>query len=164
MLTLGTEGPEVLSTHLHSDGANGQKLLLPGGGSKTTPISPESVEKGLHFLDLIDANKTFKVAVRYFMESIEEAARFNHVKIEDIRWFIPHQANIRMFQYISRAMKITFEKFYITIHKYGNMSSASCAISFDEAVRDGSIKKKDLVCLPVFGGGLTWGSAMIRWE
>jgi 3-oxoacyl-[acyl-carrier-protein] synthase-3 len=64
---------------------------------------------------------------------------------------------------MSKTMKIPFEKFYVTLHKYGNISSASCAIALDEAVRDGSIKKKDLICLPVFGGGLTWGSALIRW-
>jgi len=85
------------------------------------------------------------------------------LKLENIHWIIPHQANIRMFQNISKALKIPFEKFYLTLQKYGNISSASCAISFDEAVRDGSIQPDNLVCLPVFGGGLTWGSAMIRW-
>ena len=69
-----------------------------------------------------------------------------------------------MFQYISQSMDIPFERFYMTLHKYGNISSASCAIALDEAVRDGSIRPQDLVCLPVFGGGLTWGSALIRWQ
>jgi 3-oxoacyl-[acyl-carrier-protein] synthase-3 len=137
--------------------------LLPGGGSKTTPISHESVDKGLHTLNMIEANLSFRVAVKYFMESIEEAADYNRVKLEDIKWFIPHQANIRMFQFISKSMKIPFEKFYMTVHKYGNISSASCAITLDEAVRDGSIQPDDLICLPVFGGGLTWGSALIKW-
>jgi len=68
-----------------------------------------------------------------------------------------------MFKSIAKTLKIPFEKFYVTLHKYGNISSASCAISLAEAVEDGSIKKGDLVCLPVFGGGLTWGSALIRW-
>ena len=163
LLTLGNEGPEILSTHLHTDGANGQDLLMPGGGSKTTPISHESVDKGLHTLTLIEANASFRVAVRHFVESIKEAAEFNSVAIEDIDWFIPHQANLRMFKSIAKTLKIPFEKFYVTLHKYGNISSASCAISLAEAVEDGSIKKGDLVCLPVFGGGLTWGSALIRW-
>lgn len=163
VLAMGSEGPEILSTHIHSDGKNGQDLLMPGGGSKTTPISHESVDKGLHVLNMIEANASFRVAVRRFIESIKEAAQFNKVAIEDINWFIPHQANLRMFQSIAKTMKIPFKKFYVTLHKYGNISSASCAIALDEAVRDGSIKKNDLICLPVFGGGLTWGSALIRW-
>ena len=163
VLAMGTDGPEILSTHIHSDGENGQDLLLPGGGSKTTPISHESVDKGLHTLNMIEANASFRVAVRHFIESIKEAAQFNNIAVEDINWFIPHQANLRMFQSMAKTLKIPFEKFYVTIHKYGNISSASCAIALDEAVRDGSIKKNDLVCVPVFGGGLTWGSALIRW-
>jgi len=163
LLTLDSEGHELLSTHVHTDGAKGQDLLLPGGGSKTTPISHESVARGLHYLSMIEANLSFRVAVRGFMDGIKEASEFNNVNIEDINWFIPHQANIRMFQHISKSLNIPFEKFYLTLQKYGNISSASCAISLDEAVRDGSIKDQDLVCLPVFGGGLTWGSALIRW-
>jgi 3-oxoacyl-[acyl-carrier-protein] synthase-3 len=163
LLTLGTEGHELLSTHLHTDGANGQDLLLPGGGSKTTPISHDSVDQGLHYLNMIEANLSFRVAVRGFMDGIKEAAEFNGIHIEDIQWFIPHQANIRMFQHLAKSLKIPFEKFYLTLQKYGNISSASCAIALDEAVRDGSIKSDDLICLPVFGGGLTWGSALMRW-
>jgi len=163
LLTLGSEGHELLSTHLHTDGANGQDLLMPGGGSRTAPISHESVDKGLHYLNMIEANLSFRVAVRGFMDGIKEAAEHNHVNIEDIDWFIPHQANIRMFQNIAKTLKIPFERFYLTLQKYGNISSASCAISLDEAVRDGSINAKDVICLPVFGGGLTWGSALIRW-
>jgi 3-oxoacyl-[acyl-carrier-protein] synthase-3 len=163
VVAMGSEGPEILSTHIHSDGENGQGLLMPGGGSKTTPISHESVDKGLHVLNMIEANNSFRVAVRRFIESIKEAAQFNNIAVEDISWFIPHQANLRMFQSIAKTMKIPFEKFYVTLHKYGNISSASCAIAFDEAVRNGSVKKNDLICLPVFGGGLTWGSALIRW-
>ena len=163
LLTLGEEGPEILSTHLHTDGAHGRDLLLPGGGSKTTPISHESVDQGLHYLNMIEANMSFRAVVRYFIEAIKEAVEFNHVKVEDVTWFIPHQANIRMFQNIAKSLKVPFERFYLTLQKYGNISSASCAISLDEAVRDGSIKVNDLICLPVFGGGLTWGSALIRW-
>jgi 3-oxoacyl-[acyl-carrier-protein] synthase-3 len=163
LLTLGDDGPEIFSTHLHTDGASGRDLLLPGGGSKTTPISHESVEQGLHYLNMIEASMSFRVAVRHFIEAISEAVEFNHVKVEDVNWFIPHQANIRMFQNIAKTLEVPFERFYLTLHKYGNISSASCAISLDEAVRDGSIKANDLICLPVFGGGLTWGSALIRW-
>jgi len=163
VLALGESGPQILSTHLHTDGAKGQDLLLPGGGSKTTPISHASVDQGLHYLNMIEASLSFRVAVRHFIEAIEESAHFNRVKVEDIDWFIPHQANIRMFQTMAKTLKVPFEKFYITLDKYGNISSASCAIALDEAARDNSLKKDDLICLPVFGGGLTWGSAMIRW-
>ena len=129
----------------------------------TTPISHESVDKGLHYLNMIEANASFRVAVRHFIDSIKEAAGFNNVAIEEINWFIPHQANLRMFQSMAKTLKISMDKFYVTLNKYGNISSASCAISLDEAVRDGSVKEGDLICMPVFGGGLTWGSALIRW-
>ncbi|MCU0596967.1 MAG: ketoacyl-ACP synthase III [Desulfobacterota bacterium] len=163
ILTRDSGGHQILSTHIHTDGKNGQDLLMPGGGSKTTPISHESVDKGLHTLNMIEANASFRVAVRHFVESIKEAADHNKVAIKDIAWFVPHQANLRMFQSIAKTLHLPMEKFYVTLHKYGNISSASCAIAFDEAVRDGSIKEGDLVCLPVFGGGLTWGSALVKW-
>ncbi|MBU0989145.1 MAG: ketoacyl-ACP synthase III [Proteobacteria bacterium] len=164
VLSLGNGGPEILSTHLHTDGVNGQDLLMPGGGSKTTPISHESVDKKLHVLKLIEANASFRVAVRHFVNSIKESAKHNNVAVEDINWFIPHQANLRMFQSIAKTLNLPMDRFYVTLDKYGNISSASCAIALDEAVRDGSIQKNDLICLPVFGGGLTWGSALIRWH
>ena len=164
ILALGPNGPEILSTHLHTDGVNGQDLLMPGGGSRTTPISHESVDKKLHVLQLIEANASFRVAVRHFVDSIKEAASFNNVAVEEIDWFIPHQANLRMFQSMAKILKLSMDKFYVTLDKYGNISSASCAIALDEAVRDGSVKENDLICLPVFGGGLTWGSALIRWS
>jgi 3-oxoacyl-[acyl-carrier-protein] synthase-3 len=163
VITTGARGHRLLSTHIHTDGLNGRDLLMPGGGSKTTPISHESVDKGLHYLNMIEANISFRIAVRHFIDSVKEAADFNQVAIEEIDWFIPHQANLRMFQSMAKTLQVPMGKFYLTMHKYGNISSASCAIAFDEAVRDGSIKNGDLVCLPVFGGGLTWGSALIRW-
>ncbi|MEE8541253.1 MAG: beta-ketoacyl-ACP synthase III [Desulfobacterales bacterium] len=163
LLTLGSDGPEILSTHIHTDGANGKDLLVPGGGSKTTPISHDSVDRGLHHLDMIGANFSFRIAVRRFIEAIEEAAAHNNVTVPDIDWFIPHQANLRMFHYMADKLKIPREKFCVTLHKYGNVSSASCAITLDEAARTGKIQKNHLVCMPVFGGGLTWGSALIRW-
>ncbi|MBW1722195.1 MAG: ketoacyl-ACP synthase III [Deltaproteobacteria bacterium] len=163
VLTSGKEGHLILSTHIHTDGANGQDLLLPGGGSKTTPISHESVDKKLHTLNMIEANASFRVAVRHFVETIREAVQYNGLEVEDVDWFIPHQANLRMFQSMAKSLKVPMEKFYVTLHKYGNISSASCAIALDEAVRDGSVKEGQIICMPVFGGGLTWGSALIRW-
>ena len=163
ILGRGQDGHMLLSTHVHTDGENGRDLLLPGGGSRTTPISHESVDKGLHHLNMIEANASFRVAVRHFVESVKEAAAHNAVAVKDINWFIPHQANLRMFQSMAKYLKVPMERFYVTLNKYGNISSASCAIALDEAVRDSSIRKDHLICMPVFGGGLTMGSALIRW-
>lgn len=163
LLTNEDQGPQLLSTHLHTDGANGQNLLMPGGGSATTPISHESVDRKLHSLKLIEAAASVKVAVRRFVEACHEACRANGVEIEDIDLFIPHQANLRMLKGVAKRLKVGVEKLYLTINRYGNISSASAAIALDEAVRDGTIKTGDLVVLTVFGGGLTWGSGLIRW-
>jgi 3-oxoacyl-[acyl-carrier-protein] synthase-3 len=163
VLTWADEDPQILSTHIHTDGANGQNLLMPGGGSKTTPISHESVDKKLHNLRLIEAANSVKVAVRRFVDSCTEACQTNSLKIEDIALFIPHQANLRMLQSVAQRLGVPMERLYITIHKYGNISSASAAIALDEAVRSGAIKKGDYVVLTAFGGGLTWGSALVRW-
>ena len=154
---------EILSVHIHTDGANGENLLLPGGGSRTTPISYESVDKKLHTLRMIKANESVRVAVRRFAEAAEEAAAFNGISLSDVKWVIPHQANLRILQQVAKRLGIPFEKVYLTIEKYGNISSATIPIALDEAVRNGSIQKNDLVILTGFGGGLTWGSSLIRW-
>jgi len=163
VLARGDTGHVILSSHIHTDGANGQDLLMPGGGSKTTPISHESVDKGLHTLKLVEANATFRVAVRHFVSAIKEATDSNGIAIDEVDWFIPHQANLRMFQSMAKNIKVPMERFYVTLDRFGNISSASCAIALDEAVRDGSIKDGNIICMPVFGGGLTMGSALIRW-
>ncbi len=163
VLETGGRGHQLLSTHIHTDGAKGKNLLLPGGGSRTTPISHQSVDEGRHTLNLIQANRSFKLAVNYFTEAIEEAADSHGVAVDAIDWFVPHQANIRMFQSVADRLAIPFERFHMTIARYGNISSASCAIALDDAVRTRRIRTGDLVCLPVFGGGLTWGSALLRW-
>lgn len=163
VLKMDDKGHEILSSHIHTDGAAGKDLQVPGGGSMITPITHESVDKGAHYLKMIEAPASFRVAVRRFLESIYEAADFNNIAVDDISWFIPHQANFRMFQAIAKSLKVPIERFIVTLDKYGNSSSASCAIALDEAVRDGSIKEGDIICMPVFGGGLTWGSALIRW-
>jgi len=159
----GKEISEILSTHIHTDGANGENLLLPGGGSKTTPISYESVDKKLHTLRMIKGNESVRVAVKRFAEAAEEAAAFNGIPISDVKWIIPHQANLRILQQMARRLNIPFEKVYLTIEKYGNISSATVPIALDEAVRNGSIQKGDLIILTAFGGGLTWASSLIKW-
>ena len=154
---------EMLSTHIHTDGASGENLLLPGGGSRTTPISYESVDKKLHTLRMIKANESVRVAVKRFAEAAEEAAAFNGVRVSDVKWVIPHQANVRILQQVAKRLDIPMEKVYLTIEKYANISSATIPIALDEAVRSGAIQKGDLVILNGFGGGLTWGSSLIRW-
>lgn len=154
---------EILSVHIHTDGANGQNLLMPGGGSRTTPISYESVDKKLHTLKMIKANESVRVAVKRFSEAAEEAASAHGIKVSDARWIIPHQANIRILQQMAKRLNIPFEKVYLTIEKYGNISSATIPIALDEAFRKGSIQKGDYVILTGFGGGLTWGSSLMKW-
>ncbi len=157
----GKEIGEVLSVHIHTDGASGENLLLPGGGSKTTPISYESVDRKLHTLRMVKANESVRVAVKRFAEAAEEAAAFNGVEVSDVKLIIPHQANLRMLQQVAKRLNVPIEKVYLTIEKYGNISSATIPIALDEAVRDGSIQKGDLVILTAFGGGLTWASSLI---
>lgn len=163
VVTESDNGAQILSTHIHTDGAAGDTLLMPGGGSKTTPISYESVDKGLHFLKMIEANKSFKVAVTRFAEASEEAAAFSGYTVHDADIIIPHQANLRILQGMAKKLAVPMEKIYMTIEKYGNISSATVPIALDEAVRDGTIKKDSLVLLTAFGGGLTWGSSLVRW-
>ncbi len=163
VLTETEKGAQVLSTHIHTDGKNGDNLLMPGGGSLTTPISHESVDKGLHFLKMIGANTSLRVAVNHFSAAAEEAVAANGYTIDDVDVIIPHQANIRIIQGVAKKLKVPMERVYLTIEKYGNISSATVPIALDEAVRDGTISKGKLVCLTAFGGGLTWGSSLIRW-
>jgi len=163
VVTDSTDGSEVLSTHIHSDGANGDTLLMPGGGSKTTPISHESVDKKLHNLRMIQANQSFKVAVKRFADACEEALAHNDVSLDDVKVIIPHQANLRILQGMAKRLDISMDGVYVTIDKYANISSATVPIALDAAARDGTIQKGDLVLLTAFGGGLTWASALIRW-
>jgi len=159
----GREVSELLSVHIHTDGANGENLLLPGGGSRTTPISYESVDRKLHTLRMIKANESVRVAVKRFAEAAEEAVSANGVQLSDVKLIIPHQANIRILQQMAKRLDVPFEKVYLTIEKYGNISSATVPIAMDEAVRNGSIEKGDMVVLTAFGGGLTWASGLIKW-
>lgn len=154
---------EMLSVHAHTDGSQGENLLLPGGGSIVTPITHESVDRKRHTIKLIEAAASLRVAVKYFAESVEEAIDANHVTLDDIAWFIPHQANIRIIQALAKRLGVGMDRFYMTIEKYGNISSASCAIALDDAARAGALRPGDLVCLTAFGGGLTWSSALVRW-
>jgi 3-oxoacyl-[acyl-carrier-protein] synthase-3 len=157
------EGAELLSTIIHTDGSAGENLLMPGGGSRTTPISHESVDRGLHYLQLIEAPATFRVAVEHFTLACDDAMKVNGLTADQIALIIPHQANIRIMQAMAKKLKFPMERIFVNIDRYGNMSSASMAIALDEASRQGRLAKGDLVLLCGFGGGLTWGSSLIRW-
>ncbi len=117
VVTQSDNGAQILSTHIHTDGPAGDTLLMPGGGSKTTPISYESVDNGLHFLKMIEANKSFKVAVTRFAEASEEAAAFSGYTIKDVDLIIPHQANLRILQGVAKKLAVPLEKVYMTIAK-----------------------------------------------
>ena len=164
ILDTSEQGAELLSVHIHSDGSAGRNLLLPSGGSSTTPITEASVREGRHYLSMIDASKTFKVAVKRFAESCEEAASYNGHRISDIDLIIPHQANLRIIRAFAERLKVPEEKIFINIHKYGNTSAATIPVALDEAVRSGRIKAGSKVILTAFGGGLTWGSSFIQWN
>jgi 3-oxoacyl-[acyl-carrier-protein] synthase-3 len=135
---------------------------LPGGGSKTTPISHQSVDEKRHTLRMIDAAASVRVAVKHFAESALTVIERNGFRVSDVDHFVPHQANLRMLQSLAKRLEVDFDRFVITVDRYGNISSASCAIALDEAMRSGRIKPGDLVCITVFGGGLTWGAALIQ--
>jgi 3-oxoacyl-[acyl-carrier-protein] synthase-3 len=103
------------------------------------------------------------VAIRRFTEVCEEALAYNNVTLDDIRIIIPHQANLRILQGLAKQLDISMDKIYVNIERYGNISSATVPIALDEAVKEGTIQPGDLVLLAAFGGGLTWGSSLIRW-
>ena len=151
----------ILSTHLHSDGSLGNLLALPAGGT-LHPASHETVDKRMHYMKM-KGNETFKAAVRALGEVAQETLDFNKCKHEDLDFLVPHQANLRIIQAMAQRLKMPMEKVVLTLPKYGNTSSASIPMALDEAVRDGRIKDNHLILLEAFGGGLTWGSALIRW-
>lgn len=163
LATGSRNGAEIISTILHTDGSRGENLLMPGGGSRTTPISHESVDRGVHYLQLVEAPTTFRVAVEHFTMACEEALEVNRLTADQIALYIPHQANIRIMQAMAKKLRVSMDRIFINIDRYGNISSASMAIALDEANQQGRVQKGDLVLLCGFGGGLTWGSSLIRW-
>ncbi|MCF8032772.1 MAG: ketoacyl-ACP synthase III [Desulfarculaceae bacterium] len=162
VLTAGEGNPCLVDTYLGTDGANGQNLLMPGGGSKTTPITHDSVDAKLHSLKMIEASASVRVAVKYFADSVTLMLERHGLTLDDVDHFIPHQANLRMLQAVAKRLGVDFERFVITVERYGNISSASSAIALAEAMATGRIKPGDKAVITVFGGGLTWGSALIQ--
>ncbi len=154
-------GYGILSTYLGADGAYGDLLYLPAGGSKL-PASQETVAKRLHYLRM-EGNEVFKLAVRAMGESAEAALKRAGMGIDGVRWFIPHQANIRIIEAAARRLGLGPDRVVVNIDRYGNTSSASIGIALDEIVRRGDVQEGDSILMVAFGGGLTWGAAVARW-
>lgn len=151
----------ILSFHLGSDGTAGDLLKLPGGGS-LNPCSHKTVDAGLHYLKM-KGNELFKLAVKKMAEAAQIALKKARLSCKDVDLVVPHQANVRILMAIAKRLGIPEEKIFMNIEKYGNMSSASTATALCEAVKEGRIKKGDIVLLDTFGGGLVWGACVIKW-
>jgi len=143
----------VLTTHLRSDGRHKSKLYVDGGPSSTQTVGHLRME----------GREVFKHAVGMITDVIVDAFKATGLSAEDITWFVPHQANKRIIDASAHKLHIAPDKVVLTVDRHGNTSAASIPLALDVAVRDGRIKKGDLVLLEAMGGGFTWGSALIRW-
>ena len=151
----------IISTHLHSDGSMSELLYVPAGVSRM-PISKEAIDQKLNTLKM-RGHEVFKVAVTRLSEVVDEVMEANGLGEEDIDFLVPHQANLRIIQATARKLKLPMEKVIVTVDIHGNTSAASVPLALDAAVRSKRINKGDMVLLEAFGGGLTWGAALVRW-
>lgn len=153
----------ILSTHLHADGDHAEELyVLDPGSSRETRLSKEMVD-GKTFNLTMNGSAVFKHAVVRFSEVIIEALNKNGYTSDDIDLLIPHQANLRISNFVQRQFKLPDDKVFNNIMHYGNTTAASIPIAMSEAWEKGKIKEGDLLCLAAFGSGFTWASALIRW-
>ncbi|MDA3808421.1 MAG: ketoacyl-ACP synthase III [Thiomicrorhabdus sp.] len=148
----------ILSTHIHADGQYEELLHVPSGPSKL-PSSDAVAERSMQ----MKGNEVFKMAVNTLSRIAKETLDANGLQKEDIDWLVPHQANLRIIKGTAKKLKLTDEQTVITVHKHANTSSASVPLALDEAIRDGRIQRGQLLLLEAFGGGFTWGSALIRY-
>lgn len=157
--------PGILSTHLHSDGRFAEELYVrdPGSSRPREERQPEQILDTTHFKVVMNGNQVFKHAVVRFMEVINEALNANSMKKEEITLLVPHQANLRISQFIQEKMALRDDQVYNNIMRYGNTTAASIPIALSEAWGEGRIKENDVICLAAFGSGFTWASALIRW-
>ncbi len=144
--------PGIISTHLHADGNHKDVLYLPLTSGKTPAL--ESVK--------MMGNSLFKLAVNILGDLFDETLEKNNIQKSEIDWLIPHQANIRIIQAMAKKLDLPMDKVTVTLDKQGNTSSASIPLALDEAVRDGRVKPGQLLMMEGFGGGLAWGSALVR--
>ena len=149
--------PGILSTHLHADGYYKDLLFCSGGVSKGfTP------GRSRYAIEMV-GSEVFKVAVTTLGHAVEEAVAAAGIDKSEIDWLVPHQANIRIIQATARKLELPMERVIVTVKDHGNTSAASVPLALDVAVRDGRIKRGDLLLLEAFGGGFTWGSAVVRY-
>lgn len=161
MVLMRTDEPtHILSTYTGADGRHDTLLYVPGGGSRH-PATPDTIQNSLHCIKM-EGKEVFKVAVTKMAEAAHKALEIAGLKAEDIALFIPHQANLRIIEAIEKRLDVPPEKVFVNLQKYGNMSSATVIVAFDEARREGRIKTGDLVELVAFGGGFTWGAVIVR--
>jgi 3-oxoacyl-[acyl-carrier-protein] synthase-3 len=151
----------MLSSYWKADGTLGDLLLLPAGGTRI-PATAQSVANKLHCLQM-KGNDVFKHAVKRMGEAALEALKRAGLKRDDIDYFIPHQANIRIIDATGRRLNVPQEKVYSNIHKYGNVSVASIPISVHELKQEGKLKKGDIIVMDAFGAGFTWAAVVYRW-
>lgn len=155
----------VLSTHLHSDGTYAEELYVkdPGSSRPHAERQPEQILDTTSFKVVMNGNQVFKHAVVRFMEVIKEALDANNLTKEDIDLLVPHQANLRISQYIQEKMGLSDAQVYNNIMRYGNTTAGSIPIALSEAWAEGKIKEGNIICLAAFGSGFTWASSIIKW-
>ncbi|MDI6049116.1 beta-ketoacyl-ACP synthase III [Flavobacterium sp. XS2P24] len=156
----------ILSTHLHSEGQHAEELIVkaPGmGGRWVTDILADNNPDDESYFPYMNGQFVFKNAVVRFSEVINEGLQANNLEVSDIDMLIPHQANLRISQFIQKKFNLTDDQVYNNIQKYGNTTAASIPIALTEAWEKGKIKSGDTVVLAAFGSGFTWGSAIIKW-
>ena len=155
------EGHGLLSTHLHTDGRQAHILNIPGGGS-AVPFSAEVLAKGDQFVKM-NGREVYRTAVRVLEQCSREALERNGVGTQDVTHVIAHQANLRILEGVMKRLDIPLEKCHLNIEEVGNTSSASVPLTLDQANRKGALKEGDLVLMMAIGGGMAWGSALVRW-
>ncbi|HEX5339347.1 MAG TPA: beta-ketoacyl-ACP synthase III [Gammaproteobacteria bacterium] len=152
-----SDEPGILSTHVHADGQYADMLYFPSGVSKGF----NDLKSGKDFIQM-KGNEVFKVAVHKLGDIVIEALAANSMTGDDLDWLIPHQANLRIIEATARKLKMPMERVVLTIQEHGNTSTASVPMALDVAVRDGRVKRGQTILLEAFGGGFTWGAALIR--
>jgi 3-oxoacyl-[acyl-carrier-protein] synthase-3 len=155
----------ILSTHLHSEGKYAEELtvLAPSIRHWVPQIMAENNENDESYFPYMNGTFVFKHAVVRFIEVINEGLQANNLKANDINMFIPHQANLRISQFVQKKLRLADDEVYNNIMKYGNTTAASIAIALTEAWEQGKVKENDIVVLAAFGSGFTWGSVILRW-
>jgi 3-oxoacyl-[acyl-carrier-protein] synthase-3 len=153
-------GEGILSTQMKSDGSLADLLIIPGGGSRM-PLTESSYDEGNQYIKM-KGDGVFKYAVRAMADAAKAAIEEAAVTIDDIDLLIPHQANVRIIDAMNDRLGISEDKVVVNLDRYGNTSSASIPIAYDEAVREGRVRAGDLVVFTGFGGGFTWGSVVFR--